>query len=63
MHDVMYRRIADDLRSQIESGMLAPGAQLPTESELMADYGTSRNTIREAIKTAAGIDTKDTREV
>ena len=50
MHDVMYRRIADDLRSQIESGMLAPGAQLPTEGELMADYGTSRNTIREAIK-------------
>jgi len=50
MHDVMYRRIADDLRSQIEAGMLAPGAQLPTEGELMADYGTSRNTIREAIK-------------
>ena len=50
MHDVMYRRIADDLRSQIESGLLAPGAQLPTEGELMADYGTSRNTIREAIK-------------
>jgi GntR family transcriptional regulator len=50
MNEPMYRRIADDLRGQIESGMLAPGAQLPTEGELMEDYGASRNTIREAIK-------------
>jgi GntR family transcriptional regulator len=50
MNDPKYRQIADDLRSKIESGALAPEAQLPTESELMEQYGTSRNTIREAIK-------------
>src|ERR1700730_3823968 len=50
----MYRVIADDLRLKIESGALAPGAQLKTEVELREDYeqyGTvSRNTIRDAIK-------------
>ena len=49
MHDVMYRRIADLLRGKIESGELAPGAQLPTETALMKQYGASRNTIRSAI--------------
>jgi GntR family transcriptional regulator len=46
----MYRRIADDLRNQIESGQLARGDQLPTELELGDAYGASRNTIRDAIK-------------
>lgn len=50
MIDPMYQQIADDLRRQIESGDLAPGAKLPTEPELMAQYGASRNTIRDAIK-------------
>ena len=49
MYEVMYRRIADDLRGKIESGEFAPGAQLPTETELMSQYGASRNTIRSAI--------------
>lgn len=50
----MYRFIADDLRRQIESGTLAPGAQLKTEVELREDYGQngtiSRTTVRDAIK-------------
>lgn len=50
----MYRLIADDLRRQIESGDLAPGAQLKSEVELREDYGqdgkASRNTIRDAVK-------------
>jgi GntR family transcriptional regulator len=46
----MYRRIADDLRRQIEDGELRPGSQLPTELELRQKYGASRNTIRDAIK-------------
>jgi GntR family transcriptional regulator len=49
MYEVMYRRIADDLRGKIESGEFAPGAQLPTETELMSQYGASRNTIRSAV--------------
>jgi GntR family transcriptional regulator len=46
----MYHQIADDLREQIESSKLAPGAQLPTELELREQYNASRNTIRDAIK-------------
>jgi GntR family transcriptional regulator len=54
----MYRLIADDLRRQIESGRLPPGAQLKSEVELREEYGqgqgpdgkTSRNTVRDAIK-------------
>ena len=46
----MYRKIADDLRNQIESGQLARGSQLPTELELGDAHGASRNTIRDAIK-------------
>jgi GntR family transcriptional regulator len=46
----MYQQIAEDLRAQIESGSLVPGAQLPTELELRDRYASSRNTIRDAIK-------------
>jgi GntR family transcriptional regulator len=48
--EIIYRRIADDLRQQIESGQLAPGQQLPTELELRDAYSASRNTIRDAVK-------------
>jgi GntR family transcriptional regulator len=50
MADPMYRRIAEDLRQQIEAGELAPGAQLRTELELREKYDASRNTVRDAIK-------------
>ena len=48
--DPMYRQIAEDLRSKIEAGELARGAQLPTEIELREQYDASRNTVRDAIK-------------
>jgi GntR family transcriptional regulator len=48
--DSRYRQIADDLRRQIEAEELARGAQLPTEIDLMDQYGASRNTVRDAIK-------------
>jgi GntR family transcriptional regulator len=50
MADPMYRRIAEDLREQIESGGLQRGQQLRTELELRDHYGASRNTVRDAIK-------------
>ncbi len=50
MANPMYRQIAEDLRQQIESGVIAPGNQLPTELELRDRYKASRNTIRDAIK-------------
>jgi GntR family transcriptional regulator len=50
MAEPMYRQIADDLHRKIESGEIAPGVQMPTETELMEHYGVSRNTVRDAIK-------------
>ena len=44
-----YRRIADDLRSEILSARRAPGEKLPSEHELAAEYRTSRPTVRRAI--------------
>jgi GntR family transcriptional regulator len=46
----MYRQIAENLREQIISGQIAPGAKLRTEIELREHYGASRNTVRDAIK-------------
>lgn len=46
----LYRKIADDLESKIESGELALGSQIPTETELGDLYSASRNTIRDAVK-------------
>jgi len=44
------KTIAEAIRSQIESGALPPGAQLPSERDLASAYGTARNTAREAIR-------------
>jgi GntR family transcriptional regulator len=44
------RRIADDLRTAIESGELTAGQKLPSERELATRYGTARNTAREAFR-------------
>jgi DNA-binding GntR family transcriptional regulator len=44
-----YAQIAFDLREQIRAGVLAVGAALPSETELRRRYGTSRNTVRNAL--------------
>lgn len=46
----LYRRIAEDLRRQIEEGSLQPGQQLLSELELREKYEASRNTVRDAVK-------------
>jgi len=61
MADPMYRRIADELRSQIESGDLAPGSQLPTELDLRDRFEASRNTVRDAIKSLTTLGLVETR--
>jgi GntR family transcriptional repressor for pyruvate dehydrogenase complex len=38
------------IRDQIASGGLGPGSRLPAESELAAELGASRNTVREAVR-------------
>jgi GntR family transcriptional regulator, transcriptional repressor for pyruvate dehydrogenase complex len=41
--------VTDVLREKIESGVWAPGVQVPTEKELSAQLDVSRATIREAL--------------
>jgi DNA-binding LacI/PurR family transcriptional regulator len=46
-----YRRIADGLRTQIMSGELVPGQQLPSKGELMGTWNSSSFTIHTAVQT------------
>jgi GntR family transcriptional repressor for pyruvate dehydrogenase complex len=41
------------LRSQVLSGVIAPGQKLPTENQLTETFGVSRTVIREAMATLA----------
>lgn len=61
MAQPMYHKIADDLRTRIDTGELAPGAQLPTEIELRDQYDASRNTIRDAVKRLTSLGLVETR--
>ena len=45
----LYRQIEADLRERIRGGELRPGAQVAPEPELMAAYGVSRATVRQAL--------------
>jgi DNA-binding FadR family transcriptional regulator len=42
--------VADRLRQSIAHGELVPGAQLPSEAELLRQFGVSRPTLREALR-------------
>ncbi len=44
-----YRRLADKLRADIESGAFAEGRKMPTEAALREAHGVSRHTVREAL--------------
>jgi len=46
---VSARHIADVLRQRIEAGELRPGDLLPSERDLVAEYGTSKTTARAAM--------------
>lgn len=45
----LYYQLAGSLREQIRTGQLKPGACLPSERDLMADFQLSRNTVRQAM--------------
>jgi GntR family transcriptional regulator len=55
MSEPVYRQIADDLRRDIDAGVLESGSQLPTEKELTERWQASRSTVREAIKQLADL--------
>jgi DNA-binding FadR family transcriptional regulator len=54
-------QIVEDLRSQILSGALPDGAQVPSERELAAHYDVSGPTIREAVRVLAAMGLLSTR--
>lgn len=47
--DARWEALYERLKSQIESGELAPGARLPTERDLEAETGLARGTVRQAL--------------
>ncbi|QKZ22052.1 GntR family transcriptional regulator [Streptomyces chartreusis] len=49
-----YQQIADDIRQRILDGDLQAGDKLPTETDLMADYGVSRIVARNATQVLQG---------
>lgn len=51
-----YEQIADQLLTLIVDGTLKVGQQLPSEAELALDFGSSRATVREALRVLASYD-------
>jgi GntR family transcriptional regulator len=47
---IAYRTLAADLRAALARGEFAEGRQLPTEAELGAAHGLSRQTVRRALQ-------------
>ncbi len=46
----LYQRIVEQVEAAIASGELAPGQRLPSERELVTQFGASRSTVREALR-------------
>lgn len=45
-----YKQLADDIRDQIQLGILAAGAPLPGEARIAAEYEVGVNTVRSALQ-------------
>jgi len=52
-HEPLHRRIAGDVERRIASGEWRPGFRIPTEVELMAEYGCARMTVSRAVSDLA----------
>ena len=46
----LHQEVLDRLMARLQAGEFAPGAQLPSERELMDAYGVGRPSIREALQ-------------
>jgi DNA-binding GntR family transcriptional regulator len=49
----LYQRVAEGLSQAIQRGVHPVGTMLPTEAELCARFGVSRQTVREALRVLA----------
>jgi GntR family transcriptional regulator len=50
----LYQQIAESIRKKIDNGDYPPGAELPSERELMELFDASRNTVRSGLKELVG---------
>lgn len=48
-----YEQVAERLRERVVGGELSPGARLPNEAVLAQEFGVSRPTVREALRSLA----------
>ncbi|KMS74209.1 GntR family transcriptional regulator [Streptomyces viridochromogenes] len=53
MNTPLYLQVADALRAEINDRTFPPGADLPSERELMDRFDASRNTVRSGLKKLA----------
>jgi GntR family transcriptional regulator len=49
----VYLRVLDDLRDQIRSGLLAPGARVPSRNAIIAKYGVGETAAKHALQVLA----------
>lgn len=45
-----YERVVEQIEQAVFSGRLKPGSRLPSERDLMTQFGVSRSTVREALR-------------
>nr|WP_042190554.1 FadR/GntR family transcriptional regulator [Kibdelosporangium sp. MJ126-NF4]CEL19424.1 Transcriptional regulator, GntR family [Kibdelosporangium sp. MJ126-NF4]CTQ94777.1 Transcriptional regulator, GntR family [Kibdelosporangium sp. MJ126-NF4] len=45
-----YERVVEQIEQAVFAGRLKPGARLPSERDLMTQFGVSRSTVREALR-------------
>jgi DNA-binding GntR family transcriptional regulator len=50
----VYKQLADLIRARIEGGDLRPGQRLPAESDYVAEFGISRDSVRRAMAVLRG---------
>lgn len=46
----LYERIVEQIEAALASGELKPGQRLPSERDLVTQFGASRSTVREALR-------------
>ncbi|MGH3824098.1 MAG: GntR family transcriptional regulator [Pseudonocardiaceae bacterium] len=49
----IFQQIADELRERIKSATYAPGSKLPSETDLIAEFGVTRLTVRRGLAVLA----------
>ena len=45
----IYKQIADELRERIVLGKLEPGEKLPSEADLVNEFGVAQGTVRQSL--------------